>query len=1132
MKHRHGRRLVVESLEPRELPSSGPVTETFDGVAGPGLPADWTRWSNDNSAAFVTAANQGVGGSVGLVSGGTSRTVALAWVDRQQPADTAVGVSVQADSLVPVFLFARGSRLGSSTPSYLAAVVTRGLRVELVEVSDGVSRLLGVVNSPPSSYLSGQWVRLTLTPSGNTVVVRVVRTDTGQFLNERGTWQSTPAAAITAPTTLVPASGLVGVGRNGQYSGSVRLDDFVVFPVAAATPGVTESFDHVPVGSTPPGWRTWTAGSPGGFAVTAGRSVSPSRGLTSSGGSSTASRAWASTGLPADVTASVAVYLDSLVPAQLFVRGANLNGPAPTYYAASVTRGVGVQLLRVVNGVETPIGSVRSQGYSSGQWVRVRLTAQGDRLRVVVYRTDTAQWLTPDGAWSDSPDVALEVRDGAIRAGGMAGVGRGARFSGNVTFDDFEARPAAAGAGPLVRVEPLRPAGPLSGEVTFRADATGDPIRVEFRLNGVLRFVSTDVPALWTLDTATLANGSHSLVVRAIDAEGNFGVAEYQFATANPDAGPVPVPSIPRKYSHIRIAQLAYSGNPMGAFERNLLQTSVDLVVPNTRFLSAIEAVAPDTPQLIYSNVSNLYGQLLTDWLEYADRAGVSRELAFYHVTRATPFSGTSPSSQPVNWFWGVYQAVPGGVPVDHTAAARGGRNYSLTFGAAGTTTSIGYTDRFREVNVNLSRVAATGWAGVWEYPSAVDANGNPTAWRALALNQDGTHGLRQSGTITFDPPPDWQAASVGDGPRLFYVRIRTTSGTAAQAPVLRSVLGRDYVGANGTQSGVIPAFDYAADKDQDGYLSDAEYANRQPGRDARFVHESRLFYPYYGQMRFVTNPASPAVRHWAADYHLRLLAAQPLADGIFMDNALGKLPFAGTPVLEPTATYSLDSGTLLAAVSRAIAPRWVMANTAGGGTWATPVAAASAAAFEEFLLRPLQANWSQVGDVADLVQQRLNDGAPYLVLDSHPAGGSPTDPRTQLATLAYYYLLNDPQRTFVMFFGGWNPSSSWTEHWVPAAAVDIGSPSGSLRVWATGSDPANPALTFKVFARDYSNALVLYKPLSYTPGVGTGTTGNDTATTIPLRATYRVLNADGSLGPLVTSVTLRNGEGAVLLRV
>ena len=154
--------------------------------------------------------------------------------------------------------------------------------------------------------------------------------------------------------------------------------------------------------------------------------------------------------------------------------------------------------------------------------------------------------------------------------------------------------------------------------------------------------------------------------------------------------------------------------------------------------------------------------------------------------------------------------------------------------------------------------------------------------WKALPLSRDGTSGLRQSGAITFDPPKDWVTASVGGSERFYYVRFRATAGTADLAAELKTVFGRDYVRAGGTFSGVIPAFDYAADKDGDGYLNDTEYATRTAGMDARFVYESRLFYPYYGQMRFVTNPSASAVRKWAADYHLRLLNANPLADGIF----------------------------------------------------------------------------------------------------------------------------------------------------------------------------------------------------------------------------------------------------------
>ena len=58
---------------------------------------------------------------------------------------------------------------------------------------------------------------------------------------------------------------------------------------------------------------------------------------------------------------------------------------------------------------------------------------------------------------------------------------------------------------------------------------------------------------------------------------------------------------------------------------------------------------------------------------------------------------------------------------------------------------------------------------------------------------------------------------------------------------------------------------------------------------------------------------------------------------------------------------------------------------------------------------------------LAALVAARtaLRQPAPYAVLDSLPTGGDPTDPRTELATLAEYYLLADPNNTFLDFFGG-----------------------------------------------------------------------------------------------------------------
>ncbi len=1123
--------LALEALETRETPAIL-FTETFDTVTPPALPNGWNTWASDGFAVFATAANKGPDGSIGLISQAvSSRTSSMAWYPESVKADTGSAISLRADSLVPVYVFARGSDLETSSRSYLAAVVTRGLKVQLLEVKDGQTQVLGSVSQPSSAYFSGGWVRVSLEPEGESVKVNVTRQDTGQYLTSGGTWQSDPATAISATTTLTTAQGKVGVGRNARYVGSVQMDDF---SLVGELPGTKESFDTTAVGSAPSGWNGWASDSTGWFKVSEARSLSPNNGFSNTGFTSSVARAWWNKDLDADVDVSAAIFAETLVPVQVFARGSNLQGTSATYYAINLTRGIEAKLVKVVNGIETTLGTVKSTSYLSGQWVRARLIAEGDRLRVQIFRTDTLQWLAPDGSWSDSPDYALEKTDSSITGGGKAGVGRKSATSGTITVDDFEAKPAGQSSGPVVNVTRLDGTGDVTGEVTFQATVTGSFNRVEFRLNNVVRAVSATSPAEWTFDSTIVLNGSYTLTVRAFDAAGNIGTEELLLTVSNPNMDPLPDPDIPRHYSHIRIAELAYSGTPItNTFEQNLLKNSIDLVIPNPRYLGPINTTTPDTPQLIYSNVSNLYQGLLIDWLRYADTNSKSRELAFYHVTKPTAFQGASPSSQPVTWFWGVYQSTESGTPTDVTSAARGGRTFNVQFGAEGTSTAIGFVEKFREMNITLARGAANGWSGVWEYVSEVDANGNPTSWKTLTLNHDATGGLRSTGRITFDPPADWIPSSMTPGgERLYSVRFRVTSGSAADGAELLTIFGRDYVNANGTFTGTIPPFDFAADKDNDGYLNDTEYANRKAGFDARFVYESRLFYPYYGQMRYVTNPSAAAVRHWAADHHERLLEANPLADGLFIDNAHGKLPFPGISVLEPVGTFAEESGALINAVSRAIAPKWVLTNTAGGRAEGDPIAAGSAAVFEEFLLRPLQANWSEVGDATSLIDRRLNAaGEPLVVIDSHPGGGSTIDARTQIATLAYYYLVADPERTFLMFYGGYNPSSTWIQHWAPASTVNVGTPTGEMTTFASGLDPANSALTYKVFARDYTNALVLYKPLSYAQGKGEGTTGTTTATTHQLGGTYRRVNSNGTLGIAVTSVTLRNGEGVLLVK-
>jgi len=1132
---RHTRRirLNLEQLEERETPSASALLgESFDQLAAPALPADWSQWSNTSNALYSTSAARSTSGANSLISNGPSNASGRFWKYDAVSAAGTVQANVLLDSLIPVQLLARGRDLNSATPDYYAVSITRGLQVDLIRVVDGVSYTLGTLKS--TVYFSQKWVNVRLTLDGDQLKVQIYRVDTRQFLNSQGNWVAAESFALQATDSAIAGGGQVGINRPARYAGIVAIDDFAFAAKAGTT--VSESFNTAALAGLPAGWSRWSSDGQLGFGASAVRAVD-GLGLLSSGTSTRASRTWFDASNQADGQASASIFADSLIPAQVFARGTHLDGKTPSYYAATVTRGTTVSLVRVVDGVSTTLAQLTSKTYANNVWLRVSLTVQANQLQARVQRADTGQWLNADGIWQASPVAALDAQDGVITGAGQAGLARAALYAGNAAFDDFKWSTngldiTAPGLQVIIPNGGVDLAGRLNISVAVQ-DPSGIA-KVEYLVDDLLTAVVNTGPFNWTLDTRNFNNGFHHILVRVYDLAGNR--AEYRQRVNFLNQAPYTLPDIASHYKHIRLALLAYSGNPMGAFEQQLLQSSIDLVVPNPRYLETINQTSPDTPQLIYSNVSNLYLELLTDWLKYADDHGISREAAFYHVTAPTRFNGASASAQPVNWFWNAELGPVAGTSgfKKLTSEARDAKASDVAFGAARQALYLGYTDKFREINVTLSRASQAGWSSVVEYATAVDAQGNPTGWKTLTLLTDSTNGLAYSGQLTFDPPADWVSAIVpGSLAELFYVRIRTTAGTAAQAPIAAYILGRDYVNARGSTSGVIPAFDAAADANGDGYLNNAEFATRTGGKDARFAYESRLFYPYYGQMRFITNPTSDAIKEWAADYHLRTLATYPKADGFFLDNSSGKNPIPNELLLESTATYTADYGAMLATINRSIAPRWIIANTSNGGPETDQVVRQVPATMEEFAIRAMAHTWQQFLDLSAIVARRQAaiDPTPYLVLDSLSTGGAPTSFRTQMATLAYYYLLGDPKKTFLMLWGGEEPASTWSRHYFNALATDVGAPTTAATVFATGKDPANTALTYNIYGREYENALVLYKPLSYALGKGTGTNSDTSATTHVLGGTFRVLNSDGTLSGPVTSITLRNSEGVVLIK-
>lgn len=84
----------------------------------------------------------------------------------------------------------------------------------------------------------------------------------------------------------------------------------------------------------------------------------------------------------------------------------------------------------------------------------------------------------------------------------------------------------------------------VSGTVSVNATATDNigVTKVEFYVNGVLKTTDTNSPYSYTWNTATVANGSVSLMVKAYDAVGNVGTDTTAVTVSNADTQ---APSVP-----------------------------------------------------------------------------------------------------------------------------------------------------------------------------------------------------------------------------------------------------------------------------------------------------------------------------------------------------------------------------------------------------------------------------------------------------------------------------------------------------------------------------------------------------------------------------------------------------------
>ena len=339
------------------------------------------------------------------------------------------------------------------------------------------------------------------------------------------------------------------------------------------------------------------------------------------------------------------------------------------------------------------------------------------------------------------------------------------------------------------------------------------------------------------------------------------------------------------------------------------------------------------------------------------------------------------------------------------------------------------------------------------------------------------------------------------------------------------------------------------------GYYDDMQQwfaAHPQYQLEKAFLHtagsepspETRVQFVSWGSRCWPINPGDPGARAYLADRMRRFTAN---SDGVFFDThssgsfgtALGKTAIAEYPDRQ---AYQRDMVDYLRGIATAIAPRIVMINT---GEYTRPLdfamaTAAGAVHLERFnnpLTEAMPEHWNWVDsllahnvivelvtlDSWDEANSRHSAFATYT-----PGNYASSAERLKMFELASYYMVvpPSPDRLFLDLENAWKVP--YDKVWLKAQEYSVGHPTGARRVIQTGRDSTGTG--FKIWARDLDHALILARPTGAwkNPNYGDGTA---VTVQLPDAQALRPLHGDGTLGPPVTSVTLRNSEAVILIR-
>ncbi|MDQ2767570.1 MAG: Ig-like domain-containing protein [Gemmatimonadota bacterium] len=293
-----------------------------------------------------------------------------------------------------------------------------------------------------------------------------------------------------------------------------------------------------------------------------------------------------------------------------------------------------------------------------------------------------------------------------------------------------------------------------------------------------------------------------------------------------------------------------------------------------------------------------------------------------------------------------------------------------------------------------------------------------------------------------------------------------------------------------------------------------------------------------WDSQRWIINPADPGSRAYQVDRFQRLTAGE---GGAFVDEASSDMTgqTRGSQEFPRPSDFEAPQTATFAAIKRGMGNKMLMLNTAEYTTAfdRANLIAAGAAHLERMnnaFFSGMAQRWEWVeslmsqGVVVDFVTT-YSSRYVNTIPSTFPHGNSATSAqRMKLWELASYYMVvpSSPEKLVLQLENEW--SLPYSSLWTRAQEANIGHPLSARVLASRGTDPLGQS--YAVYTRDMDKALVIMR---VNQGWGSHSYSEGSAVTIPLPSTdqWVPLNADGTLGSPVTSVTLRNVEAAILLK-